>query len=275
MTQRVETLPARINDFRSASTAGGGTALTSTKGLISIPFGSESLHLTPRSFAAGAEVVQFLLSPWLHIVHSTDLLVSPSGFTNHTEEFQDGDATDVTFASWDTLANGGVMYVGSEVPFRGVSVVVGTTVQTVVSTLTIKYPQAPAVWVDLVNSEGTKVTNDCLQQDGDETWTMPAAGLWSRTSLKALGETTRSDGPFLQELYWTRWELSAAGTANFQLRQIRGLNRSTKYGELAEGVPVNLGLQDRRVSAIEAKTDDGTANLIVNVGTYSPEGFED
>ena len=270
MTQKVETLPPEFTDFRAASTAAGGTAITSSKGIINIPFGSESLHLLARKFASAAEVVQFLLSPRLTIIFTNDLLVSPD-FSDLSDEFQDGDATNVSFAGWDTLANGSALYVGSQVPFRGVAVVVGTTVQDVARVLTINYWDG-GTWVDLVNSEGTKSTADCLKQSGDETWTVPAA--WSRTSLKASGDTTRDDGPFADNLYWTRWEVNGALTDPFDLRDIVGLNRDSNYSELAEGVPLEVGLRTSRVSAVEAKTDAGTANLIVNVGTRSADGFE-
>ena len=270
MTHKVETLPPEFTDFRAASTAGGGEAITSSKGLINLPFGSDSLHLLGRDYASAAKVVQFLLCPRLTIVFTTDLLVG-DGFSDLSDEFQDGDATDVSFAGWDTLANGGAVYVGSEVPVRGYSIVVGTTVQTAARALTIKFWNGSA-WVDSVNSEGTKVGSDCLQQNGDETFTVPS--VWAQSSLKSIGETSRNDGPFGGLFYWTRWEVSGALTDPFDLREIVGLNRSTNYSELAEGVPLEVGLKTTRVSAVEAKTNTGTANLIVNVGTRSVGGFE-
>jgi hypothetical protein len=150
-------------------------------------------------------------------------------------------------------------------------VVVGSTVQTAARVLTINYWDGGA-WVDLENSEGTKVGSDCLQQNGDETWTVPTA--WTRSSLKAIGATTRGDGPFAANLYWTQWTVNGALTDPFDLRDIVGLNQSSVYSELAEGVPLEIGLRTARISAVEAKTDTGTANLIVNVGTRNADGFE-
>ena len=272
MTHKVETLPPEFTDFRAASTAGGGTAITSTKGIINLPFGSESLHLLGNTYASAAAVIQFLLSPRLTIVFTNDLLVSPE-FSDFSDELQDGDATNVSFAGWGTVANGSALYVGSQVPFRGVSVVVGTTVQDVARVLTIKYWSGGS-WVDLVNSEGTKSVADCLKQSGDETWTVPTTGKWARSSLKATGATTRDDGPFADNLYWTRWEVNGALTDPFDLRDIVGLNQSSVYSELAEGVPLEIGVRTSRTAAVEAKTNTGTANLIVNVGTRNADGFE-
>ena len=270
MTHKVETLPPAFTDSRVASTAGGGTAITSSKGIINLPFGSDSLHLLGRTYASAAEVIQFLLCPRLTIIFTNDRLVGDD-FSDHSDEFQDGDATNISFAGWDTLASGSALYVGSEVPVRGYSVVAGTTVQTEAKVLTIKFWNGNA-WVDSVNNEGTKSVADCLKVSGDETFTVPSA--WKQDSLKSIGETTRNDGPFGGAFYWTRWEVNGALTDPFDLREIVGLNRSSVYSELAEGVPLEVGLKTTRVSAVEAKTDTGTANLIVNVGTRSVEGFE-
>ena len=173
MTQTVQTLPGELVDFRAASTAGGGTALTTSKGLISVPLGSDFLSLTGRKFASGAEVIQFLLSPWLTIIFTTDLLTSP-GWRNLSEEAQDGDGVDINIPLWDTLANGGALYVGAEVPVRGYAVDLGATVNAVASVLTIKNWNGGA-WADVVNSEGTKTATECLSQDGDEAFTVPTA----------------------------------------------------------------------------------------------------
>jgi len=46
---RIDSLPGAIGEARAASTAGGGTALTSTAGLIVIPDGTVHLQLLPRN----------------------------------------------------------------------------------------------------------------------------------------------------------------------------------------------------------------------------------
>ncbi|KKK95641.1 hypothetical protein LCGC14_2670750, partial [marine sediment metagenome] len=96
----------------------------------------------------------------------------------------------------------------------------------------------------------------------------------AQESLISIGDTARKINPFGAELFWTRWEVSVALTPNFDIDQLRALNRSTAYAELTEGQPLNVGVPDRRIAAVEAKVDAGTASLIVNVGTRSVEGFE-
>ena len=258
---KVEARPASTLEQRAASTAGGGTSLSTTPALITIPFGSTYMSLTPRDFLT-AIVAQYTLNPYLEIVHTTDLLVSASGFTHLSDEMQDGDTADNNFAVWDTLANGSALYVGSELPFRGVKVDIGTTPNAVASVLTIKYWDAGA-WTDIVNSEGTKTATECLSQDGDETWTVPSA--WKKDSLYAIGETVRSDGPFRTPMYWTRWEVSAALTADMDIISILPYNRATTYAELLEGQVREMSLSDRQSSVIEALVDAGSGKLVVNV----------
>jgi len=270
MSQLVRVLPEHLFELRAASTASGGTALTTTAGLISIPFGSDYLSVTGRNFAE-AVVVRWLLNPYLRIIYTTDLLTSP-GVSDLSDEMQDGDDTDNNFLSWDTLANGHALYVGAEVPFRGCAVDIGTTPNAVAaSVLTIKYWNGGA-WVDTANSEDTTSGGICLAVDGNETWTIASA--WKSASLVKTGDTLRTGDILSVPLYWTRWEVDKAMTANMDIIQLRALNRSTAYAEYIEGQTVEVGLQDRRVACIEALTNAGTANLVVNVGAQAADVFE-
>ncbi len=82
MVHKVLVAPSETLEQRSASTAAGGTALTTTAALISIPFGSKYLSLTPRNFLT-AVVAQFCINPMLTILATTDALsgTSTHGFT--------------------------------------------------------------------------------------------------------------------------------------------------------------------------------------------------
>ena len=88
------------------------------------------------------------------------------------------------------------------------------------------------------------------------------------------GATALTGGPFGAPLYWTRWEVSAALTPNFDIDQLRALNQSTRYSELTEGQPLNISVPGSKVSAVEAKVDAGTASLIVNVAVHNGQEFE-
>ena len=273
MAQLVNSMPPELTELRAASTASGGTALTTTAALTCPGYagwGGDYMSITPSNFA-GCNVVRWALNPYLHIIYTTDLLVSPPA--NLSDGMQDGDTDDNNFTLWDTLANGCALYVGARVPFRGVKVDVGTTANDTGSTeVTIKYWNGGS-WADTGNSNGTESGNVAFAQDGDETWTLANLG-WQKDSLLRIGETSRSGGPLGTPLYWTRWEVNIAMKADMDIISILAYNRSTKYAEYMEGQKVEVKMSPREVGCVEALTDVNTANLLVNVGTLVGSEFE-
>ncbi len=267
MPQKVkaQVIPALLTELRAASTASGGTALTTTLGLISIPLGSDYLSITGRNFA-GAGVARVLLNPWLSIFHTQDAGVST---TDISDEMQDGDAVSVEFVAFP-ITGTGYMYVGAEVPFLGVRVGLGTNKNATASVITVKY-WAGSGWVDTGDTDGTITGTESMSQSGNIVWTVPAA--WTRASLVSIGDTLPSDCNKHTPMYWTRWEWSAA-LDTVAVDTMRAINRSTAYAELLEGQTVEVGLQDRRVASVQALTNAGTANLIVNVGAHAADEFE-
>ena len=277
MTHRVqaESISAPLYEVRAASTAAGGTALSTTAGLITIPMGADWLSLTPRNLV-GATVARVALNPRLTIIKTANLLASEG--TDLSAEAQDGDTTAMAFGGFNTLANGDAQYVGSHVPFRGVLVDVGT-VNAVPGTLTVDYWDGSSAWVDTSATDNTD-TGAPFAQDGTVVGTVPAG--WTRSSLRTNGAVTAgaavfdafvSRAPYINNLYWTRWTTSAAHTDPSTILQLRSLNRSTAYLELLSGQTYEQKLVNDAIAAVEALTDAGTANLIVNVGVAWGEVF--
>lgn len=264
-TVKAKVLPEELLELRAASTASGGTALTTTAGLISIPFGADYLSITPRNFA-GCNVARVALNPFLLIFYTKD---GGGSTTDISDEMQDGDTTDVAFDSFPATGTG-FIYIGCQVPFRGVAVDVGTGPQGTANTIEVKYWNGTA-WVNITPTDGTD-TGASFAIDGNVTWTVPTT--WVKASLAAIGDTLPETANRHEPLYWTRWAWDAAFDSDTDVRQLRALNRSTAYAELLEGQTVELGLQDRRVASVEALTDAGTANLIVNVGAIVVDEFE-
>lgn len=277
-TGKTRVSPAETLEQRAASTAGGGTALTTTLALISIPIGSKYLSLTPRNFASAAVVAQYCLNPFLTVIATTTALggTTQHGFTELAEptslsefgvqdisvEMQDGDSEDFDINSFNTAANNNFIYVGGPLPFRGAAVDLNNKNDNA-SVLTVKYWNGSA-WVDTGNGDNTDVSGDTFKQDGTVTWTVPTA--WARDSLVNIGDTAVKEAWSIQSLYWTRWEVSLVLDSTVDLVQIRPLNRSTAYAELAEGVTREMGLSgDNQFACVEALVDAGTGNLIVNV----------
>lgn len=258
-------LPRELTELRAASTASGGTALTTTAGLISIPLGSDYISITGRNFV-GAAVVRVILNPWLSIFYTTD---AGSSFTDISDEMQDGDATDVALDSFPATGTG-FIYIGAKVPFRGVAVDVGTGPNGTANTIEVKYWNGTN-WTTITPTDATD-TGASLAADGNVTWTVPTA--WKKASLAAIGDTLPAECNKREEMYWTRWAWDVALDSDTDIVQLRALNRSTAYAEYIEGQTVEVGVQNRRIASVEALTDAGTANLIVNAGALAASEFE-
>jgi len=260
-----EVVESPLGEIRAASTAAGGTALTTTLATIGLPLNTKWVSLTPRNFST-AVVAQVLLNPWLTVLKTQDAFATIG--TDYSNAAQDGSAsTDVSLDALGTLANGDALWVGSHVPFAGASIDVDT-VNAVSNTLTVTYWDGVAMTTTAATDNTD--TGASLAQDGTVTWTVPTA--WKAANLNdILAALSMAGGKwpgqeYNSQMYWTRWVWSAALTASTSLNSLHSLNRSTAYAELISGIPFPLKI--RRgidgVGCIQAKTDAGTANLIVN-----------
>ncbi len=272
MTQTVNVIPVELTELRAASTASGGSALTSTLSHITLAtpgWGADYISITPRNFSLAA-VVRYLLNPYLQIFYTTDGGLDNANITDISDEMQDGDATDHPLDDFP-LTGTGFIYVGARVPFSGVAITMGDKNDDA-TIIKVKYWRGNG-WVDIGDSDGTDVGGDSMKQDGSVTWTVPTA--WTKNSLANIGETLPSTAERLHEdLYWTRWEWSAALDASIDIRTMLAINRSTNYGEYLEGQTVEFKASDRELASVQALTNAGTANLVVNVGTLVGSEFE-
>ena len=264
-----ETYTGNIGEIRAASTAGGGTALTTSLATIGLPEGSRWVSLTPRNFATGV-VAQFSFNPYLLIIKTTDALATSGNLTDFSSAAQDADAgTDVVLSSLDTAANDDFLYVGSHLPFRGVAVDVDAANGNS-SILTVKYWNGSA-WTDSMDVDGTIDTGKTMAVDGNVTWAIPSD--WVADSLLNIGDASNAIGIHVSEpnIYWTRWEVSLALDSSVTLNSMRALNRATTYGELLSGQAFeeSITMGPGGIGCIEAKMNAGTGNLVVNVATRS------
>jgi hypothetical protein len=283
VTQTVNTIPVELGELRAASTAAGGTVLSSTTtgagdpktalGITPIPIGADYVSITPRALA-GAAVAQIQLNPRLTVVYTLNngLLV-----TDISDELQDGDTTDIAIDSLPTLANGGAIYVGARVPFRGVAIEQGSTPNATANDLTVDYWGDS--WTDITDTDSTD-TGASLAVDGTVTWTVPTA--WKASSLKAIGDylTTGTEynmpstTPHLNDnLYWTRWEWSAAMNANTDIEAFYALNRSSVYAELVDGQTAEFRINTAEIANIQGSVNAGSGYLVVNAGTLVGSEF--
>ncbi|MDE2096674.1 MAG: hypothetical protein KGL39_05450 [Patescibacteria group bacterium] len=271
MTAPVQTWSGPLGELRAASTAGGGTALTTTAALVALPDGVAHLICMPTNFAT-AKVVKMALNPYLSVLVTPDNLTTE---TDYSQVAQDGDTTTlVDISALNTLANGDYLLVGSFLPFRGVGVTI-TNANAVASTLAVKYWNG--AWTAVAGlTDGTASAGATMAVSGNVTFTVPTD--WTRVDLDGMGVTV--GGTIKQrgaQLYWLQLSVSAQLTNPTKASAILALNRSTKYGEFLSGQvieeAVTKDLVPHGVACIEALTDAGTANLIVNVRSRYGAGF--
>ncbi len=257
-----ETRAGRIKDIRSLSTAAGGTALSTTAAYILFPEGTEYITVTPRNFST-AVVTQWILCPYL-IVLRRDGAYLQGSFQDMSSAAQDADTdTDVVLSTLNTAANNGYFYVGSFEPFRGVRIDMDS-VNATAAALTVNYWNGKA-WTDISASDGTS-GSVALDQDGSVTWTVPTT--WRAASLAAIENNNIKVGVSQEDanLFWTRWQWAAQLDDPTTANSFTGLNRSTAYGEFLAGQAweQSIVMGPSGHAAIEALTNAGTANLIVN-----------
>lgn len=255
---------------RSFTTAGGGSALTTTALLIPVATagkisGTGEIALTGRNFST-AVVVKYLLNPRLTLLITDD---GNATFTDESDDAQDGSAsTDVTLSSLPATPLGYV-YLGTTEPVRGYRADVDAANGTA-GTMTGDYWNGSA-WASLSITDGTASGGAPWAQDGDITFTVPSA--WTKERLGTiLGKTQAELGPPLSQtkaqqyaLFWTRLSNTGACDSSTTLNSLMPLNRSTAYAELVSGYAALAPAatdQSYGYSAVEALTDAGTANLV-------------
>lgn len=150
-----EIIAGALGEDRLCSTAGGGTALTTTAAFTRLPLVTNHITVTPRNYST-AVVVQMHLNPWLVILKTTDALATaPTDYSNAGQDLNAA-AGGVVLSSLDTLANGDFLLVGAHLPFRGVRCVNATTHSGDASVLTVNYSQGTSITAWATSDSGTK-----------------------------------------------------------------------------------------------------------------------
>ena len=272
------TLSGPLGQGKAVSTAGGGTALTTSAATVLLPFGTRQIDLSPRLFAGAAEVARFTKVPWLTVLKTTDLLAAIANMTDYSRNAQDGStSTDVTLSGLDTLVNGDALYVGSFEPFLGVVVDVDAA-NSNASVLTVEYRKSDDTWASITPTDGTDNAGAAFGQDGNVTWSEPSD--WIARGLADIVTTAdpRLGSLFRIPQFWTRWTVSAALDASSTLNSMVAMPRTT-YAE----IPAGMGWQEAvicgpaagpSIAGISALVDADTASLVINAfarnGGYIP-----
>lgn len=145
-----------------------------------------------------------------------------------------------------------------------------TVTNTVAGTCTITLPTGG---YGSVASGTATVTGSpkALTTAGSTTVTVSGTG----TILVDINSSAVSGAYANTPLFWTKWVVSAALDSSATAQAMLSANRSTAYAELLPGqcLESRCNVGPTGIGCIEALTDAGTANLIVNGATNRGAGF--
>lgn len=257
-----EVLPGARGEVRAASTAGTGSALTTSAVYIQFLPGTKFVWLYGRNYST-AVGINWIKCPYLAVVLTADSLATGTDVTGKVQDAST--STTLTLSSMDTAANGDYLYVGSEQQFRGVYVDVGST-NSNASVLTVNYWNGTA-WTTTSATDNTASGGATIAVDGTVTWTLPTD--WAQTTLVDAGDSPGTTFPYrTKRMYWTRWQVSAALDASVTVLSMTAMNRLATYATLPTSTVWDEKVQHGMGgwSGIEAATDAGTANIVVNCG---------
>jgi len=175
------------------------------------------------------------------IWESTAKGVKDNALTDQANAYDNNVATSVTV----TLTTGQYFYVGFDKPYGRILFLLGATVNTNVSTLTVEYHNGTA-WGSVSGmADGTALGGATWGQDGYVTFTIP--GDWDPDTL--LGAS---------RMYWVRLSVSANLTANVIIEEIT----------VSEQQAWELELFDARNSiSLWSTTSTGTGSQDLTLGT--------
>lgn len=272
-----EVWAGQLGEIRAASTAGGGTALTTTATYIQLPLKTQHVFITPRNFTATTLVAKVSLNPWLTVLKTTDNLATPP--IDYSDAAQDAStSTDVDVSVLNTKANGDFLLVGSHLPFRGVYFDVDSTNSAGTATVAINYWNGVA-WADTAATVTGIRTTMVWDKDGLAYWTVPT--LWKTGRLvdmfPNMGESVKTLDVVSLPLFWTQWEVDAALTdTSVTFNSMVAANRSTAYLELKSGQTLSQRIKHGLggIGCVEALTAASTGNLVVNVATHYDEEYQ-
>ena len=259
-----EILAANLGHQRLTG-ASKGVALSTTPAFTPFIRGTEHVTLLPRNFST-AVVARYALCPYLVILKADSSTDLAGPIADYSAIAQDGSTgTEVAVGGSGGLAAGRNFYIGSAIPFRGVSVDIDTANASNSATVTVYYWAGS--WVDVSATDATRTSHAFDTDNKTVTWTVPSA--WQSASLVKIDRSVNSALHWRDvSMYWTKWTWSAAIDAGTTLDHMLGINESTAYAEVSTGVAtegrVNHGFGTTGVGGVEALTDAGTANLLVN-----------
>ena len=264
----IQTVATRFGEMRLAGAA-NGVSLSTSAAYTSFPPNTQWVSITPRNFST-AVVARYAWMPYLTILKNTDNLATEPIDCSYA--MQDGDVASnvlLNLNSFSTLANGDAIYVGCHIPFRALHVDV-QAVNGTSNDIAVAYSTSGLATLTVTDNTDTGAS---LAADGTITWTVPTD--WEARAFNDVFSARFRSQLYTDRLYWLRLSWSAAMDSATTVNQIRGLGRSATYAELVSGQTLENSVKwgYGGFAGIEALTDAGTANLVIQVATLGKARF--
>ncbi len=261
-----------FGEWRRASAAIGNAitaGATAATAFCAFPTGSQYVAIEGRNYAATAVVISYAFNPWLRVLKTTDSFATTTGVTDYSVVAQNNKpVTGAVVLS--SLATTGALWVGAELPFRGVFFDVQATNSNTSTMVTAYWSATGPTMATLTSADGTFSGVATFNVDGGATWTVPTD--WTVGTLRTISAAINAIPYSAESLYWVKFTVSAALDTSVTMDQVLALNRAA-VGSGASlttgrpGIEMILPTGAGRWGCVEAVTDVGTANLLVSVAT--------
>lgn len=268
-----------------------GTIISTSASLINILPGTTHLSLVTRNYA-GATVIKYLFNPYLLMLTTTN---GGQAFTDSSAAAQGTAGGRALVLDALPATPSGYLYIGSHLPWRGMNVTVNQA-NANASVLSANFWNGTA-WAAFTGfTDGTANAGATFGQTGTITWTVPTT--WAKTLLPSTWAITTGQplagwagfpsaaqvspnipvpplmfnvlAPYSEKArYWAQFTVSATLSNPTSASLVLPFNRVTAASTGSDHVVSDV-TQERvwkgpdGVTCIEALTDAGTANLIVN-----------
>ncbi len=271
-----QVMPAQIGESAIVG-ASKGVSLSTAAVFTALKPNTQQLNLSPYTFST-AVVARYNISPWITVLKNQDAFATEPIICSLL--LQDGDNTvTMSMNSFDTLANGDALYIGSHLPIGGLWVDVQNT-NSNAAVLAVHYYNGTLTSLSATDNTITSSTHS-FGQDGTITWTTPSDWLCARFSEVFGVEIDNKKPIYSDPLFWCRLTWDAAFDSSTSINQIIAINRRSTLGtpvyeELSSGQSWTQSLKQgfNGFGAVEALTDAGTALLIHKVSTYGRAKFQ-
>lgn len=256
-----------FGEIKSATVATGApltvSATTNASAYIGFYPGTEFVQMEGRAYST-AVVIRYAFNPWLTVLKTTDAFAVSTNATDYSAAAQDLDATtDVVLSS---LATTGALWVGAELPFRGVFADVDSAANQnntgAATCVAFYYNGTTMAALTAGLADSTSSGSAVFAQDGAISWTVPTD--WAKGTLRSIASAAYDVPMSGRSLYWVKLTFDGALDSATKLDALFAMNRSTQYASLPSGREVLLQIDRDRVGCIEAVTDAGTASLLLN-----------